>query len=147
MNPILIAPFVDADHRGQVIALWEAVFGYEAAHNRPGLVIDQKLAVADQLFFVAVAGPVVVGTIMAGYDGHRGWIYLVAVAPDHRRQGLGARLVTHAEQALAARGCVKINLQILAGNERVTAFYAALGYAVEPRVSMGKRVAQNIPEA
>lgn len=145
MNSIVITPFVDAEHRGQVIALWEAVFGYEAAHNRPGLVIDQKLAVDDGLFFVVLADGAVVGTIMAGYDGHRGWIYSVAVAADHRRQGLGTRLVAHAEQALAAKGCVKINLQILAGNERVTAFYAALGYAVEPRVSMGKRVPQNIP--
>lgn len=145
MNPITITPFVDAVHRPQVVALWETVFGYEAAHNHPDLVIDKKLAVDDKLFFVAVAEQAVVGTIMAGYDGHRGWIYSVAVAPSHRRQGIGSRLVAHAEQALTGLGCVKINLQILAGNESVAGFYAALGYAVEQRVSMGKRISQNTP--
>jgi ribosomal protein S18 acetylase RimI-like enzyme len=141
MNTVAITPFTNATHRHQVVALWKAVFGYEAAHNNPALIIDKKLAVDDQLFFVAVAGPTVVGTVMAGYDGHRGWIYSVAVAPSHRRQGLGTRLVAQAEQALASRGCVKINLQILASNESVTAFYASLGYSVEQRVSMGKRLA------
>ncbi len=129
------------------MALWLAVFGYESAHNRPALAIDKKLAVDDQLFFVAVADAAVIGTVMAGYDGHRGWIYSVAVAPAHRRQGIGARLVTHAEAALAAKGCMKINLQIMPENERVTAFYTALGYAVEPRISMGKKVVENIPAA
>ncbi|MEZ6143996.1 MAG: hypothetical protein R3B91_00905 [Planctomycetaceae bacterium] len=78
-----IKPFENAEHRGQVIALWQSVFGYESAHNEPGLVIDQKVAFDDRLFFVAVAEDAVVGTIMAGYDGHRGWIYSLAVAPNH----------------------------------------------------------------
>ena len=140
MNTIIITPYMDAVHRGQVVALWEAVFGYEAAHNNPSVTIDKKLAVDDQLFFVAVADNEVVGTIMAGYDGHRGWIYSVAVSPSHRRQGIGSRLVSHAERALTGRGCVKINLQIMAGNEQVTAFYSSLGFSVERRVSMGKRL-------
>jgi ribosomal protein S18 acetylase RimI-like enzyme len=140
----MIIPYVDALHRGQVVALWEKVFGYDAPHNRPGLAIDKKLAVDDQLFFVALAGNAVVGTVMAGYDGHRGWIYSVAVAPSHRRQGLGSRLVAHAERALTGKGCVKINLQILEGNESVAAFYARLGYAVEKRISMGKRIPENV---
>jgi len=147
MNTITIAPFVNTVHRRQVVALWETVFCYEAAHNDPALVIDKKLVVDDQLFFVAVAEQAVVGTIMAGYDGHRGWIYSVGVAPSHRRRGIGSRLVAHAEQALTGLGCVKINLQILAGNESVAGFYTALGYAVEQRVSMGKRITQNIPAA
>jgi ribosomal protein S18 acetylase RimI-like enzyme len=82
----------------------------------------------------------VVGTTMAGYDGHRGWIYSVAVAPSHRRQGIASRLVVHAERALIGKGCVKINLQIMEGNESVAAFYSELGYAVEKRISMGKRL-------
>lgn len=145
MNPVTITNYQDAIHRSQVIALWEAVFGYDTAHNRPGLVIDKKLEVEDQLFFVAAAGDTVVGTIMAGYDGHRGWIYSVAVSSSHRRQGVGSQLVSHAERALTAKGCVKINLQITEGNEGVSAFYATLGFAVEKRVSMGKRIVQNIP--
>jgi ribosomal protein S18 acetylase RimI-like enzyme len=143
----VITLYVDAVHRGQVVALWEEVFGYEAAHNKPGMAIDKKLAVNDQLFFVALADNAVVGTVMAGYDGHRGWIYSVAVAPSHRRQGLGSRLVSHAERALVGMGCVKINLQILEGNENVVAFYAGLGYAVEKRTNMGKRIPENVPAA
>ncbi len=145
MHTIAVAPFVNAVHRSQVVALWETVFGYEAAHNSPSLVIDKKVAVDDQLFLVAVAGHEVVGTIMAGYDGHRGWIYSVAVAPACRRQGIGARLVSSAEHALTRKGCMKINLQIMEGNEGVAAFYASLGYSVEQRVSMGKRILENVP--
>ena len=141
----MIIPYVDSVHRSQVVALWEKVFGYEAPHNKPGLAIDKKLSIDDQLFFVAVVDNQAVGTIMAGYDGHRGWIYSLAVAPSHRRQGIGTQLVAHAERALIARGCVKINLQILEGNESVVAFYSKFGYAVEKRISMGKRILENVP--
>jgi ribosomal protein S18 acetylase RimI-like enzyme len=144
---VAVVPFQDAAHRAKVIALWTAVFGYEAAHNQPAPVLDKKLAVDDGLLFVAVSGQEVIGTVMAGYDGHRGWIYSVAVSPDHRRKGVGSQLVAVAERALAARGCVKINLQIMEGNERVTAFYAALGFSVEKRISMGKRINESIPTA
>jgi ribosomal protein S18 acetylase RimI-like enzyme len=142
---ITLAIYNDESHRDQVSALWESVFAYETAHNRPGLVIDKKRAVNDDLFFVALSDNKVVGTVMAGYDGHRGWIYSVAVSPSHRRQGLGSQLVSHAERALIAKGCVKINLQIMQGNESVTAFYAALGFSVEKRISMGKPISENIP--
>lgn len=142
-----ITLFENHAHRSQVIALWETVFGYESAHNAPALAIDKKLAADDKLFFVALSAGAVVGTLLAGYDGHRGWLYSVAVHPAQRKQGIGAALVAHAERALADQGCMKINLQILAGNASVTAFYAALGYAVEPRISMGKRLHENIPVA
>ncbi len=144
MKGMTVAPFVDADHRDQVMALWKTVFGYDAAHNEPGLVIDRKVAVADGLFFVGLVGSVVIGTIMAGYDGHRGWIYSLAVSHTHRRQGIGSRLVMHAEQALTSMGCMKINLQIMEGNESVAAFYSSLGYSVEKRISMGKRMMADV---
>lgn len=145
MDDITIVTYSDAAHRKQVVALWEKVFGYAEAHNQPGVAIDKKLVVDDGLFFVAVAGDLVVGTVMAGYDGHRGWIYSVAVAPSHRRRGVGSRLVCVAEKSLTGKGCMKINLQILEGNESVAGFYASLGYAVERRVNMGKRIRENIP--
>ena len=140
-----IIEYTDAIHRRQVISLWETVFGYEDSHNKPDLAIDTKLAASDGLFFVAVDGDKVVGTVLAGYDGHRGWLYAVAVHPTQRHQGLGKALVRFAEQALTDRGCLKINLQLIAGNASV-GFYEALGYAVEPRVSMGKKVTQNLPQ-
>ena len=82
-----------------------------------------------------------------GYDGHRGWIYSVAVSPSRRRQGIGSRLVVHAERALTSKGCVKINLQIMEGNESVIEFYSSLGFTVERRISMGKPIRENIPVA
>jgi ribosomal protein S18 acetylase RimI-like enzyme len=144
MDSLTIIPFLDAAHRAQVIALWKTVFGYTTAHNNPGLVIDKKMAVDDQLFFVALSDDTVVGTIMAGYDGHRGWIYSLAVAPTHRKQRIGRRLVSHAEHALTSKGCVKINLQIIEGNKSVVAFYSSLGYFVEKRISMGKPISSNV---
>lgn len=137
-TPFSIKEFDNAAHRSQVIELWRASFFYGTPHNEPGLVIDKKLVMDDGLFFVALTGGVVVGTVMAGYDGHRGWLYCVAVAPEQRNLQVGLALVRHAESALGARGCLKINLQITAGNEAVSDFYARLGYRVEQRVSMGK---------
>lgn len=143
---LTIKQFVDDSHRAQVIQLWDAVFGYQSAHNSPALAISKKLAVKDSLFFVALLSDSVVGTVLAGYDGHRGWLYSVAVLPAHRMKKIGAALVKHAEKALTERGCMKINLQIVEGNESVTAFYESLGYTVEKRVSMGKRIDANIDE-
>lgn len=139
-----IGPYRDRQHRAQVIELWQQAFGYDTAHNLPSLAVDKKLAVNDGLFFVATDKKAVIGTILAGYDGHRGWLYSVAVHADYRRHGLGSSLVRHAEQALTALGCMKINLQITGGNDVVVGFYEALGYGVEPRISMGKRIAENI---
>ena len=142
-----IGPYRDRQHRAQVVALWQEAFGYDTAHNLPTLAIDKKLAVNDGLFFVATDKKTVVGTILAGYDGHRGWLYSVAVHADYRRHGLGSSLVRHAEQALTALGCMKINLQITSGNDGVAGFYEALGYGVEPRISMGKKIVGNIPQS
>jgi ribosomal protein S18 acetylase RimI-like enzyme len=83
---------------------------------------------------------------MAGYDGHRGWLYSLAVDPNARRLGVGTRLVRHAEAALAARGCPKLNLQVLDGKPDVLAFYASLGYRVEALVSLGKRLDATSPD-
>ena len=140
-----IRQYDDETDRAQVIELWRTVFGYEAAHNEPALSISKKLANGDALFFVAMDGLKVSGTAMAGYDGHRGWLYAVAINPRLQRSGLGHRLVQAAEDALAALGCMKINLQLLASNEATAAFYKSLGYTVEPRVSMGKVLHNNIP--
>jgi len=120
------------------------VFGYEADHNAPQLVIDKKLEFGDGLFFVALNNQAVVGTTMAGYDGHRGWIYSIAVSPKFQKQGLGSSLIAFAERRLSELGCMKINLQIMEGNEEIENFYLASGYQSEKRISMSKRLAENI---
>jgi ribosomal protein S18 acetylase RimI-like enzyme len=140
-----IRQYQDPSDREQVIELWRTVFGYEAAHNDPALTIARKVAVQDGLFFVATQGHSIVGTVMAGYDGHRGWLYSVAVLAEQRGTGLGSRLVRFAEAALAQRGCLKINLQLLASNQATAAFYQSLGYVTEPRVSMGKVLHDKVP--
>ena len=139
-----IAEFNALRHQGQVETLWRDIFAYKDPRNAPALAIAKKCAVCDGLFFVATVGDVVVGTVMAGYDGHRGWTYCLAVHPSHRHQDIGSRLLMFAERKLAALGCVKINLQVLRGNEAAQRFYEASGYAVEDRISMGKEVTENI---
>ncbi|KPX08071.1 GNAT family acetyltransferase [Pseudomonas syringae pv. coryli] len=139
-----IVEYSDPHHRLAVIQLWKTVFNDDMPHNRPDLSIDKKRAVDDHLFFVALADDEVAGTLLAGYDGHRGWLYSVAVDPKQRGNGLGTRLVRHAEKALADLGCVKINLQIHTFNESVQAFYRTLGYTPELIISMGKRIDANV---
>ncbi|WP_082551365.1 GNAT family acetyltransferase [Pseudorhodoferax sp. Leaf265] len=135
-----IVPYEDRVHRQAVVDLWAVAFGSGIGHNEPRLSIDKKLAVNDGLFFVATVGGRVVGTTLAGYDGHRGWLYSVAVDPAFRRSKVGAELVRHAERALVSRGCMKVNLQVVGSNTGVVPFYESLGYLVEDRISMGRRV-------
>jgi ribosomal protein S18 acetylase RimI-like enzyme len=134
-----IRPYADADEQA-VIALWREVLPDAAPHNDPATAIRTKLAAERDLFFVATVDGAVVGTVMGGYDGHRGWVYSVAVKPQHRRRGIGAALLRRLEEALVRRGCLKVNLQVRASNAGVIVFYERLGYAVEERVSMGKRL-------
>ena len=134
-----IRPYSESD-QDSVVGLWRDVFPGPPPWNHPAADIRRKLALQRELFLVAVAGSDVVGTAMAGYDGHRGWVYYVGVSPEHRRQGIGTALMKSVEQALASMGCPKLNLQIRAGNEQVVSFYRKLGFEIEARVSMGKRL-------
>ncbi|MDF5734524.1 MULTISPECIES: GNAT family acetyltransferase [unclassified Nostoc] len=134
-----IRPYQESDAES-VSALWDEVFPNNPSHSSPKLVISQKLAVQPELFFITEINSVIIGTIMAGYDGHRGWLYTVAVSPQYQRQGIGSKLVQHAEKVLIAMGCLKINLQVRVSNAEVVEFYRKLGYLVEERISMGKLV-------
>ncbi len=142
---IIIVGYDNNQHRDAVMEIWRRSFGYEDARNDPGFVIDQKSAAVDGLFWVAVRNGVVVGSVMAGYDGHRGWIYSMAVMASEQHRGIGSALLKHAEEQLAYLGCVKINLQIMGGNEAVQEFYQTNGYSVENRISMGKQINTNLP--
>jgi ribosomal protein S18 acetylase RimI-like enzyme len=123
-----------------VKALWEEAFPNDPPWNRAEVAIPAKIAFQPDLLLLAVEDDRVIGSIMAGYDGHRGWLYSVAVRYDVRRNGVGTALVRQAEQALRALGCGKINLQVRAMNEGVVTFYEGLGYVVEERVGMGRRL-------
>jgi len=145
---VTIRCFDEAD-TAAVIALWQHAFPEyrrpDKPHRDPRLSIANKLATQPELFFVATRGDAIVGTIMAGYDGHRGWLYSLAVDSRVRRHGIGTRLVAHAESALAARGCPKVNLQVLPDKPEVIAFYDALGYRTDPVVCLGKRLEAEQP--
>ncbi len=140
-----ITTYDNAVHRDSVKTLWWNVFGYPDKRNDPELVIQKKIEVDDMLY-VALEGDQVAGTVMAGYDGHRGWIYSLAVLPEFRNRGVATELLRHAERMLAAAGCMKINLQILESNAAVKEFYRKNGYSVEARLSMGKQIPENIPD-
>lgn len=128
-----------------VLALWRQAFPEygdpRKSHRDPRVSIANKLAMQPELFFVALRDERVVGTVMGGYDGHRGWLYSLAVAPEARGRGFGRALVAHAERALAALGCLKVNLQVLAAKHDVRGFYEAIGYSADEVVSLGKRLA------
>ena len=103
-------------------------------------MIETKLRVQPELLLVGEDGTSIVGAVIAGFDGVRGWIHHLAVAPEFRRRGLATQLVRAAEDGLRRLGCSKINLQVRATNRQVVAFYRSLGYEVEERVSMGRRL-------
>jgi len=134
-----IRPFLDRDQRA-VVALWEEVFAGDPPWNVPAEMIRRKSTVQPELFLVAHSQEKVLGTVMAGFDGVRGWIHHLAVSPSIRRAGVATRLMHAAEDGLKRLGCPKVNLQVRSTNAEVVAFYRAIGYEVEERVSMGKRL-------
>jgi ribosomal protein S18 acetylase RimI-like enzyme len=134
-----IRPYEEADEAA-VAALWREVSPDAPAWNHPETDIRRKLAVQREAFLVAIRDSELVGTAMGGYDGHRGWVYYVVVSPNHLRQGIGTALMKEVEERLARIGCPKINLQVRATNDEVVCFYEKLGYRVEERISMGKRL-------
>ena len=122
-----------------VIELWDDCFpGPRQPWNDPAAAIQRKTQAGDELFFVGKLKQRLVATVIVGYDGVRGWIYSLAVASDHRHQGIGRRLMAHVEQVLRMRGCPKVNLQVRGSNTGVIHFYEKLGYDVEDRASLGK---------
>lgn len=123
----------------RLAALWRASFPDYTGYNAPEAILAAKLAVDDHLYVIEDAGALL-ASCLVGYDGHRGWLYAVAVASSRRGEGLGRRIVEHAIERLRAMGCVKVNLQIRGGNDEVADFYRRLGFDIEERISMGRRL-------
>ncbi|MEM9624050.1 MAG: GNAT family acetyltransferase [Pseudomonadota bacterium] len=131
--------FTPQDQPG-VVALWQLVFPDEPEWNESNALIRTKLTVQPELFFVCEWDNRLVGTVIAGFDGVRGWVHKVACHPDAQRNGVARLLMEAAESALAALGCNKLNLQVRAGNHSALAFYQAAGYQIEDRISLGKHL-------
>ena len=136
-----IRSFIETDGP-QIVDLWERC-GLVRGWNDPRKDIARKLRVQPDLFLVGVDGDWgdrIVATVMAGYEGHRGWINYLAVHSDWRRQGFARALMAAAEDRLRALGCAKINLQIRKSNRDAIAFYRGIGFVEDAVVSMGKRL-------
>ena len=127
------------DDQQEVIDLWTRC-GLVAAQNNPKRDIQRKLKVNPEWFLVGELEGEIIATCMAGYEGHRGWINYLAVAPWHKRNGFATQIMREAERNLRAAGCPKINLQIRTSNTGVIDFYKAIGYDIDDVVSMGKRL-------
>ena len=138
----VVARSYRASDHDEVVRLWRTVFPNAPARNDPVQDIQRKLPHQPELFVVATIDERLAGTCMAGFDGHRGWLHLVAVLPEHRGRGVGERMLELAEERLAALGCPKLNLQVRGETPEAVAFYERLGYAVEDRISMGKVLSQ-----
>lgn len=121
-----------------MLALWQecGLLGW----SDPRKDIARKQRVNPEWFLVGERAGQVVATCMVGYEGHRGWINFLAVAPSRQRGGHGRALMAEAERILRAAGCAKINLQVRTKNTQVIAFYEKLGFAVDEVVSLGKRL-------
>ena len=128
-----------------VISLWERC-ELLRPWNDPEEDIRRKLRVQPEMFLVGQLGDEVVATVMAGYEGHRGWVNYLAVAPEHRRRGLGRALMAAAERLLESAGCPKVNVQVRGTNRAVIEFYRQLGYGVDDVVSLGKRLVRDGPD-
>jgi ribosomal protein S18 acetylase RimI-like enzyme len=122
-----------------VVALWTAC-DLVVPWNVPTRDIEAKVAFQPELFFVCEVDGRLTGTVMAGYDGHRGWINYLAVEPALQRTGLGRELMAFAEAKLRALGCPKINLQVRATNTKALDFYERLGFVRDDVVNLGKRL-------
>jgi ribosomal protein S18 acetylase RimI-like enzyme len=138
MTQPTIRPFTLADSDA-VIAIWQACH-LIVPWNDPHKDIARKMLVNPDLFLVAELNGRLTGTIMGGYEGHRGWINYLAVSPDYQRQGVGRALMEAVEAKLLALGCPKINLQVRSGNTAVIQFYGHLGYHIDDVISLGKRL-------
>ena len=140
-----IRPFAEVDE-ASVIALWGRC-GLLRPWNDPRRDIARKLRVQPDLFLVGTLDGQVVASAMAGYDGHRGWIYYLAVDPGCQRAGLGRAIMAAAEERLRALGCPKINLQVRRGNAEAVAFYQRIGFEEDAVLGFGKRLEADLPDA
>ena len=134
----VLRPYQPGD-REALVSLW-SVCQLTRPWNDPYRDIDRKLARDASNLMVLHDDGELVGSVMVGYDGHRGWINYLAVHPDHQRQGLGRLLMGEAEGRLRELGCAKVNLQIRASNKAAIEFYRHIGYTVDDVISMGRRL-------
>ncbi len=140
-----IRAYLESDEEA-VVALWHSC-GLTRPWNDPHKDIARKLTVQRELFMVGELGGQLIATVMAGFEGHRGWVNYLAVAPEQRGRGHAATLMKVVEEKFIEVGCPKVNLLVRATNTPVLAFYRRLGYAADEAVPLGKRLIADGPAA
>jgi ribosomal protein S18 acetylase RimI-like enzyme len=130
--------YAPSDKKG-LIALWKSC-GLVNPKNDPTKDIQRKLRSKNGWIIVGEEKGEVIASVMAGYEGHRGWLNYLAVSPGRQKEGIGRKIVGHAEGKLKKLGCPKINLQVRKGNGAVLDFYRRIGYREDEVVSLGKRL-------
>lgn len=125
--------------RERLVSLW-SVCDLTRPWNDPHRDIERKLARDAANLVVLEGDDGLIGSVMVGYEGHRGWVNYLAVHPDHRRQGLGRTLMAEAERRLRELGCPTLNLQVSTSNDTAVQFYRRIGYVVDDVVSLGRRL-------
>jgi ribosomal protein S18 acetylase RimI-like enzyme len=143
MTGLQIRPF-RPDNEAAVVELWLAC-KLVGPQNNPHKDIARKLRVNPEWFLVGEVDGKMVATCMVGYEGHRGWINYLAVAPEYQKRGIARQIMDEAERLLREAGCPKINLQVRAANAQVIEFYKRIGFKVDDVVSMGKRLETDEP--
>ena len=138
---MLIREF-QAQDQAAIINLWHAC-GLVAKQNNPISDIHRKLQVDPNLFLVGELKGELIGSVMCGYEGHRGWVNYLAIKPALQGSGYGRQLMECLEKKLRQRGCAKINLQVRSSNRVAIDFYRRLGYLDDDVVSLGKRLHQD----
>ena len=143
MKGLEIRSFVIED-TDAVLEVW-SLAGITTPQRNPRADIQKKLRHSPESFFVGTFEGKVVATVMVGYDGHRGWIYKLAVKPDLQRKGIGRQMMEHAESWFRQQGCLRVRLEVEEARADVARFYEKLGYEVRPLISMAKwfRVSEN----
>ena len=129
----------DQKFQNAVVDIWKKC-DLTTPQNDPAEDLKRKLESQPELFFIGLLDGKVVGTVMAGYEGHRGWINYLAVAPEHQRHGYGRQLMQKATEELTKIGCPKVNLQVRKSNTEVIDFYKHLGFKEDDVISLGKRL-------
>ena len=137
-----IRTFRESD-RQQVIALWDQC-QLITPWNDPNKDIDRKVNFQANLFFVAFDKSQLIATAMAGYDGHRGSVFYLAIAASYQHQGFGKGFMQYIEQVLTELGCPKLNIVVRSNNEHVLGFYEKQQYVKDDVVSIGKRLIADI---
>jgi ribosomal protein S18 acetylase RimI-like enzyme len=139
---MMIRQFKQEDEK-QLVQLWNDC-KLVVPWNNPHRDIQRKVKIQPELFLVGIHENRLVASVMGGYDGHRGWVYYLAVHPDYQQKGFARRMMLEIENRLHKLGCPKINLQVRNTNLKVIEFYKRIGYKLDDVVSFGKRLDPDI---